>query len=201
MAAPVVTRRLILASQSPRRRGMLEEAGYSFEVQPASDAAESGQCSGETPAEMVARYAFRKAEEVAKKIEEEAIVLGCDTVAEWQGTVFGKPAHEDHAREILKQLRGKQHLVHTGICLWLCPENQPLVKLETTVLEMKNLSDEEIEEYLESGLWEGKAGAFGYQDRTGWLSIVQGSESNVVGLPLERLQQMLKQLDLLQQAD
>jgi len=68
------------------------------------------------------------------------------------------------------------------------------VRVDTTVLYMEPIGDEELEAYLESGLWEGKAGAFGYQDRHGWLHIRSGSDSNVVGLPMELLQRMLAEM-------
>ncbi|MEK6237280.1 MAG: Maf family protein, partial [Planctomycetales bacterium] len=81
-----------------------------------------------------------------------------------------------------------------GICLWPRPENEPLIRVAETVLQMEQLTDDQLQEYLASGLWEGKAGAFGYQDRAGWLTIISGSESNVVGLPLETLAEMLTEL-------
>jgi septum formation protein len=71
-----------------------------------------------------------------------------------------------------------------------------MTRLAITELEMDQLADAEIDDYLETGLWQGKAGAFGYQDRPGWLRIVSGSESNVVGLPMELLSQMLEQISI-----
>ncbi len=183
--------KIILASQSPRRRQLLEEAGYDFEVIPPSPEAECGTCSGESPAELVARLATQKARDVAANIED-GIVLGCDTVAECDGQVIGKPANEDHAREILRRLRGREHRVLSGVCLIRRPADTVQVDVDVTTLHMLALSDEEIEEYLEKGLWEGKAGAFGLQDRTGWVDVIEGSKSNVVGLPMELLASMLQ---------
>jgi septum formation protein len=185
--------RLILASRSPRRRELLAAAGYRFEVVPASDSAECGICSRETPPELVARLARQKAADVAPAIKS-GIVLGCDTVAECLGRVLGKPTDVAHAREMLHLLRGREHRVYSGVCLWRLPDDQTLVRVDTTVLEMDPISDADIEEYLASGLWEGKAGAFGYQDRHGWLHIRSGSESNVVGLPMEMLEAMLAEM-------
>jgi septum formation protein len=185
--------RLILASRSPRRRELLAAAGYRFEVVPASDSAECGICSRETPPELVARLARQKAADVAPAIKS-GIVLGCDTVAECLGRVLGKPTDVAHAREMLHLLRGREHRVYSGVCLWRRPDDQTLVRVDTTVLEMDPISDADIEEYLASGLWEGKAGAFGYQDRHGWLHIRSGSESNVVGLPMEMLEAMLAEM-------
>jgi septum formation protein len=184
---------LILASRSPRRRELLSEAGYQFEVVPASDSAECGICTRETPPELVARLARQKAADVAPNIER-GVVIGCDTVAECTGRVLGKPTDVAHAREMLRLLRGREHRVYSGLCLWRRPGDQTLVRVDTTVLFMEPIGDEELEAYLESGLWEGKAGAFGYQDRHGWLHIRSGSESNVVGLPMELLQRMLAEM-------
>ncbi|HVX64205.1 MAG TPA: Maf family protein [Pirellulales bacterium] len=184
---------LILASGSPRRRELLTEAGYRFRIVPPHPEAECGMCSGETPPELVARLAYQKAADV-KQRGEQGLILACDTVAECAGQILGKPGDERHAREMLELLRGREHRVYSGICLWQTPEGEPRVEVDRTVLRMHPLSAEQIEEYLASGLWEGKAGAFGYQDRLGWLEILSGSESNVVGLPLERLQRMLAEL-------
>jgi septum formation protein len=182
--------RLVLASGSPRRQGLLTEAGYCFDVCIPSASAECGVCSGETPPELVARLAYQKAADVGPRVSP-ALVLACDTVAECLGQILGKPADEDHARQMLRLLRGREHRVYSGLCLWRWPDGQPNSAVDQTTLCMEDLTDKQIEEYLASGQWEGKAGAFGYQDRTGWLRIVSGSESNVVGLPMELLQSML----------
>jgi septum formation protein len=187
--------KLILASQSPRRAELLAQAGYDFEVRPAGESAEDGLRDGEGPAELVARLARQKAADVVRRIVEQRtdarLVLGCDTVAECGGQILGKPADEDDARRILKTLRGREHRVLTGVCLWEVPGGEPLVRVAVTTLRMDPLDDRQIEEYLAGGQWEGKAGAFGYQDRLGWVRVVEGSESNVVGLPLELLAEML----------
>jgi septum formation protein len=182
---------LILASSSPRRKQLLAEAGYRFTVIAPHPSAECGVCSGETPPEMVARLAYQKAGDVAGRIDH-GLVLGCDTVAECAGQILGKPAGERHARQMLELLSGRTHHVYSGLCLWRVPGDEPLVEVDRTTLLMRELSPQEIDSYLASGLWEGKAGAFGLQDRLGWLEILEGSESNVVGLPLERLADMLR---------
>jgi septum formation protein len=185
---------LILASQSPRRRELLAEAGYAFEVMPPGESAESGGDAGECLArELVTRLAWRKAADVARRVDC-GIVIGCDTVAEVEGRILGKPADRRHAREMLELLRGKLHRVHSGLCLWQRPGDQVRVESDVTTLAMASISDGELELYLDSEAWRGKAGAFGYQDRHGWLTIVSGSESNVVGLPLELLARMLREV-------
>lgn len=182
---------LILASSSPRRCELLTEAGYRFRVVPPRAEAECGVCSGESPAELVARLAYQKAADVAGRVTE-GVIVACDTVAECQGQILGKPADESHARQMLELLSGREHRVYSGLCVWHRSDNRSHVEVARTVLRMDPLEPAQIDEYLASGLWEGKAGAFGYQDRLGWLHVRQGSESNVVGLPLELLREMLE---------
>jgi septum formation protein len=99
---------------------------------------------------------------------------------------------------MLTQLSGREHRVLTGLCLlpFFLGEGQyeaaPLIRVAVTKLEMDNLTTSQLDDYIASGAWEGKAGAFGYQDRLGWVHIVEGSASNVVGLPMELLAEMLQ---------
>jgi septum formation protein len=186
-----VPTKLILASRSPRRRELLAQAGYQFEVRPPAETAECGLCSGESPAELVARLACQKAADVARSVPQ-GLILGCDTVVECEGQILGKPDDHQHARRMLRALSGRLHRVLTGLCLWKVPQGVPQVRVATTTLRMDPLGDRQLEEYLDGGQWEGKAGAFGYQDRLGWVHVLQGSESNVVGLPLELLAEMLR---------
>ncbi len=184
-------RPLILASQSPRRRQLLEAAGYSFEVIAPAESAECGVCSGETPPELVARLAYQKAANVAQRVAA-GVVIGCDTVAECLGQILGKPHDQEHARQMLRLLRGREHRVFSGLCLWQLPENEKQINVAVTRLKMEHVADEDLENYLATDAWEGKAGAFGYQDGVPWIHILEGSESNVVGLPLELLHDMLE---------
>ena len=183
---------MILASGSPRRAQLLTAAGYSFSVLVAGDEAECGVCSRETAPEMVARYAYRKAADVASRIES-GFIVAADTVASCLGQILGKPRDQTHAEQILRLLSGRRHDVYTGVCLWSVEEQKCLVEVVRTELEMLPLTESMLEEYLDSMLWEGKAGAFGYQDGNDWLKILgAGSESNVVGLPMERLAELLE---------
>ncbi|OHB66745.1 MAG: septum formation protein Maf [Planctomycetes bacterium RBG_13_63_9] len=182
--------KLILASRSPRRRQLLGDAGYRFEVRPPEETVESGLRSGESVAEFVARLAHDKAAAVARQVDQ-GWILGCDTVAECDGQILGKPDDIDHARQMLRRLNGRQHRVFSGLCLWRIPGGRPRIRVAVTTLRMDRLADEQIEQYLASGSWRGKAGAFGYQDRLGWVHVVEGSQSNVVGLPMELLAEML----------
>jgi len=183
---------LILASGSPRRRELLTEAGYSFRVIPPRESAECGICSGETPSELVARLARQKAADVAQRCTA-GLVIGCDTVAECLGRILGKPGDIEHARQMLGLIRGREHRVLSGLCLWDVATNRHDVRVAVTRLIMEPISDDQLQAYLECGQWEGKAGAFGYQDGHDWLRVLEGSESNVVGLPMELLAEMIEE--------
>lgn len=195
MSSPV----LILASASPRRRQLLTEAGYQFQVVEPRGDVECGLCSEEGPAGLVADKAYRKAADVVGRLSADlspdgAIVLAADTVAECDGQILGKPSDERDARAMLGKLNGRKHRVLSGVCVWpiaAVTDRQPAVRVAVTDLRMDPLTDDEIDQYVSSGQWEGKAGAFGYQDRLGWVHVDEGSESNVVGLPMELVAEML----------
>ena len=185
--------KLILASRSPQRRQLLAAAGYEFEVVPPLTVDECGICSRKSPAEFVARLALEKASDVALQVGS-GLILACDTVAECDGQVLGKPENEAFARRMLEMLSGREHRVLSGVCLWKFPEREPLIRIAATRLRMERLPPADLAAYVESWQWEGKAGGFGYQDRLGWVKVVEGSESNVIGLPMELLAAMLDQV-------
>jgi septum formation protein len=199
---------LILASGSPQRRQLLTAAGYPFEVIVPHESAECGICSKTGPAGLVADLALRKGANVVKRqlaagpggSRGNCLIIACDTVAECRGEILGKPVDEQHARRMLRRLRDNDHRVYSGLCVWPVPAggagqstsaNSPEIRVATTHLRMDSIADLQLEEYLASGQWRGKAGAFGYQDRPGWLHITRGSESNVIGMPMELLVDML----------
>lgn len=186
-------RHVILASSSPRRRKLMAQYGFRFEVIEPDPAAECGICSRETPPELVARLAYQKAADVIQKIDiDERIVLSCDTVAEYAGMVLGKPNDVDHAKEMLLRLRGREHRVYSGLCLWSRATGNRIVRVDCSTLVLKYFTDDELDEYLASDLWVGKAGSLGFQDGPPWLTLLKGSATNVVGLPMELLDEMLK---------
>lgn len=168
-------------------------AGYDYQIVAPSELAECGVCSGETPPEFVARMAYQKAADVATRVGP-SLIIACDTMVECLGQVLGKPRDERHAESMLRSLSGREHRVYSGLCLWRVPEGEPVVEVDRTTLRMDSLSDEQIEQYLATGLWEGKAGAFGFQDGFDWLHRVEGSESNIVGLPMELLARMMARM-------
>ncbi len=183
--------KLILASQSPRRRELMAQVGYQYEIVIPSESAECGICSGESTPELVARYAYQKAADIRPRIEGEAVIIACDTVADIQGQMLGKPRDRDHAEQMLRLLSGRIHQVYSGLCVWRVPGGQPDVRVSKSDLIMDRLSESQIQAYLDSDDWIGKSGAFGYQDGHPWLKLVSGTASNVVGLPLDLLREML----------
>src|SRR5690349_15759193 len=126
-------RKLILASGSPRRRELLEEAGYNFDVVVPLPTAECGVCSRESPAELVARLAYEKTADVARRIGN-GLVIGCDTVAECEGQILGKPPDIALARRMLELLRGREHRVLSGLCIWDYPKRPPETRVAITRL-------------------------------------------------------------------
>jgi septum formation protein len=189
------TREIILASSSPRRKELLERFGYRFRVVEPDPSAECGICSRETPPELVARLAYQKAANVIEKIDS-GLVLACDTVAECVAIILGKPEDRDHAKQMLERLRGRSHSVYSGLCLWDKASAQRHVRVDVSRLWMEPISDSQLEAYLDTDQWIGKAGAFGFQDGPDWIRLDQGSATNVVGLPMEMLEKMLAELHL-----
>ena len=183
-------REIILASSSPRRRELLARFGYRFCVVEPDSNAECGICSRESPPEMVARLAYQKAANVIKKIGF-GLVLSCDTVAECVAIVLGKPENRKHAKQMLQRLRGRKHSVYSGVCLWDKTTSKRSIRVDVSHLWMEPISDDQLESYLDTEQWVGKAGAFGFQDGPNWIRLDTGSASNVVGLPMELLETML----------
>jgi septum formation protein len=188
-------KRLILASGSPRRAELLTAAGYDFQVELPSAGAEDDALPTETAQQVVQRLAYQKAADVAGRVSA-ALVLAADTLAVCDGQLLGKPQDRAHAERMLRQLSGRTHFVLSGICLWDVPSGRRLVDVVRTDLLMTELDEPVLLQYLDSLRWQGKAGAFGYQDGNDWLRIIGGgSESNVVGLPMERLAELLTRFD------
>lgn len=192
---------MYLASQSPRRRQLLEAAGFSLTIVPA-DIDETRQ-EGETPTHLVERLARQKAEATRGSLAGRAtedVLLAADTIV-WteDGDVLGKPTDEKAARAMLLELSGRAHHVSTGVCLMhLDPTAKALATrsfVETTRVSFFDLTDEEIRAYVASGEPMDKAGAYGIQGRGRLLvSGIEGDWANVVGLPVARVVRELEAL-------
>lgn len=181
---------LILASQSPRRRTLLEQLGLTFRVV-VSHTDETPR-SGENPEMMVQRLALEKAETVATGFTE-ALTLAADTVVVHRGDVLGKPADAEAAAAMLRTLSGATHTVYTGIALVHPATERRSTAVEATQVTFGALSDAEIYAYVAGGSPMDKAGSYGIQDDYGavFVSQIHGDYYNVVGLPLHRLYRLL----------
>jgi septum formation protein len=179
--------RLILASGSLGRRELLQRAGYTFEIFPANIDEPEGE-EFIDPRTMVQHTAWLKAATVAPRIDE-GIILTADTVGWLHGQAIGKPADEADARRILRLLGGTEHELWTGVCLWKRPGDVQLAWQEMTRVAFKHLSDAELDVYLSTRQWEGCSGAYAIKERDDpYVQVVEGSWSNVVGLPMESLE-------------
>jgi septum formation protein len=181
--------RLILASASPRRRQLLAEAGYSFEVVP-SDIDEPEPDPATDPAFYVVNLSWRKAAKVADR-RGEGLILAADTVAAVDGTILNKPLDRADAERMIRLQEGRDTEVLTGVCLFDASRSEWIGTVATSIVRFRTLHDWERGDFLDSRRWEGKAGAYGVQDRDPFVSVVQGSFSNVVGLPMEWLESVL----------
>ena len=182
--------RLILASASPRRRQLLEEAGYAFEVDP-SDVAEPDPASETSPAEYAAHLAWRKAMTVARR-RRNGLILAADTVCAVDDEILNKPLDRADAERMIRLQEGRDTDVITGLCLYRADRDEWIGAVEVSVVRLRRLSEQERNAYLDSNRWAGKSGAYGVQDHDPFVEVVQGSFSNVVGLPMERLALLLQ---------
>jgi len=182
--------RLILASASPRRRALLEQAGFAFEVR-AAEGVEPPRAVGESPADYARRSAEVKAASVSREAPE-ALVLGADTVVAVGSEVLGKPADRADARRMLRRLSGRSHWVHTGIAV--AHDGRVVTSdVASTEVWFRSLSSEDIAAYVGTGEPLDKAGAYGIQGRGALLvERISGCYFAVVGLPLSRTQELLK---------
>jgi nucleoside triphosphate pyrophosphatase len=183
--------RLILASGSPRRAELLRDAGYDFKVVRPT-LVEPEQFGRDVP--PVARaeaLSYFKARDVLPSIES-GLVIAADTVVALGDEVFGKPKDIDAARRILLRLAGTTQSVITGLTVLDAQSSQRVITSDQTLVHMRKMSADEMEAYLDSGGWEGKAGAYGIQDHNDhFVERIEGSFSNVVGLPMELLAEIL----------
>ncbi|MFC1762007.1 Maf family protein [Planctomycetota bacterium] len=184
--------RFILASQSPRRRELLKRAGYTFEVIP-SAVDESTFDETLDPETYVKTLALAKAEEVADRFPDR-LVMGADTVVDCNGEIIGKPRNRTDAEAITRRVFAQAHRVVTGLALICRIKNLVVVEVDVTVVYPKPMTEAGIAAHLAGGSWEGKAGAYAIQE-TGdqFVERVDGSLSNVIGLPMELLGQLLRE--------
>lgn len=176
---------ILLASSSPRRREILEMLGLNFKVIPSS--ADETVPKGLSPAQTVEYLSGIKAQAVRNSASQEDIIVSADTIVVIDGQIFGKPADRNEAVEMLSRLSGRTHEVYTGICV------NDQVSHECSKVTFRALSMDEIEAYIDTGEPMDKAGAYGIQGKGSLLvSRIEGDYFNIMGLPVCRLGQMLK---------
>jgi septum formation protein len=182
--------RLILASASVGRRALLAEAGYRFDVMP-SNIDEPTGAGFSDPRSLVEHIAWLKAAAVAPRVSD-GLVLAADSLGWLHGEPIGKPTDEADARRILRLLAGTEHELWTGVCLWRRPADLQIAWQEGSRVAMKALTDAELDQYLHSRIWQGCSGAYAIE-KTGdpYVQVLKGSVTNVIGLPMERLEQTL----------
>jgi septum formation protein len=180
--------KLILASGSPRRRELLTQAGFLFEVIPAD--IDETRHPNEAPTDYVRRLALEKAQTIAK-LHPEATILGADTTVVLAGEVMNKPTDAADAERMLRALSGKTHQVYTGLAVVTPTATHSHV--ETTNVVFREITEDELTHYIASGHATDKAGAYGIQGYAArWIPRIEGDYFNVVGLPLSTVVQMLK---------
>ncbi|MFQ5706857.1 MAG: Maf family protein [bacterium] len=177
-------KRLILASQSPRRAALLRLLRLEFEVM--DSGVEEDKEQHTIPEVHVLELAERKAWKVAKRIDA-GIIVGADTVVELDGQILGKPNSDQEARDMLHRLSGKTHTVYTGFALVDQPTGKCFSEFEKTRVVFRCLEDEEIETYIKTDSPLDKAGAYGIQDLSAvFAERIDGCFYNVVGFPLTK---------------
>jgi len=182
---------LILASTSARRRDLLTEAGYRFRVVAPRLEEPPIPVHYVDPIAHAESTAFFKAGSLAET-HSEAVILGADTIALIDQELIGKPADRADARRILRRLSDTTHRVITGVALLHPVTGRRSIRHDVTTVRVRHLADAMIEAYLATGAWEGKAGAYGIQDRDDpFVECLEGSFTNVVGLPMELLARMM----------
>ncbi len=190
---------MILASASPRRSELLKQAGFSFTIVPSTTEETRTEVS---PSQLVEDLAFQKANDVYETVkgnytDQDFMVIGADTIVYYDGEVLGKPADAQEAFDMLKLLSDRTHQVYTGLAIILRKENEKQVHLlhERTDVTFYPISDEELKDYITTGDPLDKAGAYGIQGTFAvHVKEIKGDYNNVVGLPIARLYQTLRQI-------
>ena len=184
----------ILASKSPRRRELLKKAGYKFEVaEPLIN--EKDFVAGKiSPCEYAKRLALAKAMSVAQKFQEK-IVVGADTIVDFNGRIVGKAADEAQAEKIIRLLFNAPHRVITGLAIICKRKNLEIADSDTTIVYPRPMTNEQLAEHISSGVWRDKAGAYAIQENGDrFVEKIEGSLTNVMGMPMELFERLLKRI-------
>ncbi len=189
-------KKIILASASPRRRELMEQAGYEFEIQVSH---KEETYISETPAEIVKELALLKARDIAEKnIQRDLIVIGADTVVAYEGKILGKPKSRQEAFEMIRSFQGDKHQVYTGVAILDYDANGKETIINHAVktdVYVNTMADEEIWHYIDSDNVMDKAGSYGIQSGFAiYIEKIEGDYFNVVGLPISYIYSELKKI-------
>ena len=185
---------LVLASASPRRRELLEQLGLTLQVTPAN--IDETPLPGERPTEYVRRVASAKCDAVAAARAPDLPVVGADTIVIVDDQILGQPRDEEDARRMLLLLAGRRHDVTTAYRVSF--GGRTLDRAVTTIVSFRSLQPAEVDAYVASGEWKGKAGGYAVQGRAGaFVTELRGSHTNVIGLPLSEVLADLQALQAL----
>jgi len=187
-------KKLVLASASPRRQELLREAGYDFTVFPANIDEEI--YPNLMPLELARHLSFEKAKAVAGRFPNN-VVLAADTVVAFGDRSLGKPEDAEDARRMLELLSGTTHIVITGVTLMHKQAEVQQTRAAMSAVRMRKLTAQEMDAYVASRQWDGKAGGYGIQDQDPFVTKMSGSHSNIVGLPMELVEAMLAEMGIL----
>ncbi len=185
-----------MASGSPRRKHLLEQAGYRFEVILSGVDEDAFGTEGVTSEAHTKVLALAKAGQVAKGLKS-AVVMGADTVVDLDGAIIGKPADAAHAEAIVRALFSRPHKVITGLALVCVETGLEIVEADTTVVYPRQLTEAQVAEHIRKGDWQGKAGAYGIQESgDAFVDRIDGSFTNVMGLPMELTGRLLGEVGI-----
>ncbi|MHC5004604.1 MAG: Maf family protein [Planctomycetota bacterium] len=186
------TRMVWLASGSARRRQLLEEAGVAFQVRRPD--VDDGQLrpGGTPPRHWAVAMAYLKGRHVAEQLRrdrERGLVIAADTICSVDGLVLGQPRTAPEAAEMIHRFRGRDHRTITGVCLIDVPSGRRRLLVDQTIVHVGPIDEAEIDRYVRSGRWQGKAGGYNLDERlaAGWPVEVTGDPTTVTGLPMRRL--------------
>jgi septum formation protein len=187
---------IILASASPRRRQLLSEAGYEFTIVPPEVDESAYETDNVDPVEYAKRLALAKAKSVARKYPD-LFVIGADTIVDFQGMIIGKAVDAKEAEDITKKLFSAPHKVITGIAIVKHNDGTELVRSDSTTVYPRKMTAEQVADHIKGGSWRDKAGAYAIQETADeFVEKVDGSLTNVMGLPMELLESLLAGLKI-----
>jgi len=188
----MINKSFILASASPRRKELLQKAGYKFDICVSNIDESKIPADGLTAIQYTCKLALAKAKDVANKFPDK-LVIGSDTVADFNGEIIGKAISEEHAEAITRKLFSEPHKIITAIAMIMVNRGLEIVEYDTTTVYPVKMTDKQIAEHIASGIWKDKAGAYAIQEGGDkFIEKIDGSLTNVMGFSMELFDKMIK---------